>query len=220
MIKETKVIEGYCPLFSGFYNTQFDADFVFGLHLEQESEHFGIEILWDYINFDNKAYMAEIGKLYVREIKDTLVEHGFIKDLTFNKVISPREYNFHSDELDCKFEITKENYENIIKWCKENRKLFNDEIHEKCSNRSGFSSFYSNDGDVWLDMLENDSFKDEEVQIPVILGIILNSGLFEKTDEEIMESWMCNNYLSYFYTYNESTPKEVLEAIEKKSTEV
>lgn len=214
MIKETKVFEGNCPLFSGFYETYFQADF--DSHLEQESYYFGVDIIWDYINFDNKTYMADIGKMYVDKIKDTLVENGFINNLTFNRVESPREYNFYNDTIDVTFEIKPENYLNIVKWCRDNRELFCDEIKEKCTNRSGFISFYSADGNVWIDQLENDSFERDEAQIPTILSIILNDGLFEETDEEIMEPWNCNNSLEQYYTYNDCTPKEVLYAIESK----
>jgi len=155
-------IPTYLPLFTGFYESYFDASNSF-IEYEvdlSESEYkeyyeeldkagvthkFFNENLYDYIDYikgENGA--AE----YIAHSLINLDHSDIIKDVTYEKVVSPRFYNFSTDSINCTidFDETK-----LMVYLLENKEALTKYIADKYTSRDGFSSSYTNEVDYWLD---------------------------------------------------------------------
>jgi hypothetical protein len=209
---ETKVIETTCPQFPGFYHTIFSPELEG--HLENESQEMGVEILYDYLDWNNDKYQKEVAEHYSGEMETVLVNEGYITSMKFQKLWSPREYNFYTDLIYVAIGITAENHAKIVEWVKENRESFDSAIKEKFTSHDGFMSKHSNDGDEWFEMLINDEFDDDDVQYTFIFETIIKEDEL-KDDDSIQDGWQGNNCLGNYYTIDDNaTPTEVKKAIE------
>jgi hypothetical protein len=217
-LTETKVVEGVCPSFSGFYETAWGGDW--DSHLENESDHFGVVIKYDYLDIDYAKYQNDIAEYYTGEVETDLVKGGFITSMKFQKVNSPREYNFSTDKLDVELTITEDNYSKIVEYLENNDEDFKDYITANFSDRSGFYSFYSNDHMEWYKTLVADKLKCEETQISSILEFIFDNEFKDRDDYDYVSDWGGSNSLNDYYSINEkATPADVLEAINAKDDE-
>lgn len=205
-------IETTCPQFPGIYGTDFEPNF--NSHFSSESDEFGVDVGYDYIDWDSKAYIKSVAEHYVGEIETELVKEGYISSMTFQEVWSPREYNFRNDIIKVVTEITEDNRQKIIEWVRANREVFDEEIKERFTAREASPSYYSNNGDEWFEMLVNDEFDDDDdVQYTFILEVIIKEDEL-KDDDSIRDNWQGNNSLTEFYTYKDDIPTEVKQAIE------
>ncbi len=142
--------------FSGFYNSYHDA--VFDDMLERDLAYYGdelgasdeeleklSELYWDAdFNKVHSSYLSEYLPAFTSELSDLT---GVTVELTFDKLVSPKEYNFTTDTLAAFIskDSVKALYEavdkdNLASWVK-----------ERHSSRDGFISFYSNSLEEWLE---------------------------------------------------------------------
>lgn len=122
----------------------------------------------------------EYSQLYVEALKNELKDaHDITLDsLKFESLASPREYNFETDRIFC--HISQKDIETL-------RALVTNEqlaavIAKRCTSRSGFISYYSNDLAEWdsepLEQWDHNQ-----------LNILLNT-VFEYVTDGMAEHWL------------------------------
>ena len=172
-----KSIPTWLPIYSGNYGTiwedapneEREIDWI----NEQRAEKNLNPIEFDDIEFNYADFYNDLAELITDEIENELKE--FVYSVKFNKLESPREYNFTNDSIHCeikpKIKAIREYIEsNFDKWSKY--------LKDNYTSYDGFYSHHSNssESDEWqIDKACKDRHK---------LGAILNFiGLNEGIDE-------------------------------------
>jgi len=180
--------------FSGFYNTEWE-DLVTSAiesacEVEVEEDYILDESLLDKVNglkvYTNTSKILVDMLNYYTQDEISFDNHEIFKDITFSfiKLKSPNYYNWSTDEIqmDCNnLELLKSR---IYQYMQDNFKEFQNYIQEDFSDRSGFSSFYSNsicDSDWQLENLNS-------VQISYLLSKIIS-------EQEFLEYCVNKQYL-------------------------
>ena len=132
-----KTFKTYAPVFPGFYGTIFD-DILERKMDENRAEY--------------KEATEEIGKMIVERLTAKL--YYFVR-FEFEEVYSPREYNYTNNSINVIAYPTDELFSKF----EEDKKapLFQKFVKERCSSRSGFVSFVSNDitSEDWQELTED-----------------------------------------------------------------
>ncbi len=145
-----KTFETYLPIFTGFYNTVFEADEeqeVFCINEERENN--GLKevdynkIKWDYKVFERETAIACCNSIEekINDILDTKCK------ITFQEVVSPREYNFSNDSINIGIEI---DFNKLLDYINDNMKEFEVYIKDNYTSHDGFVSFNSNNAIEWI----------------------------------------------------------------------
>lgn len=90
-----------------------------------------------------------------------------IDSIKFQKEVSPKEYNYRNDAIDCFIRI---HMNKLIAWCYENKRYLNDYFKKNYTSCSGFISLYPNNFDEWEAKTEGFTELDNHY-----LGVILNA---------------------------------------------
>ena len=123
----------------------------------------------DDIQYDYTRFQNDTAKRACDVVSDFLHDIGIRNKITFQKVVSPREYNFSTDSVDVDIELNMMDLGRaIIKHYDEIER----EIKERFTSRSGFFSFVSNDIWEWREDWNNNNF-DEPRCIGALLEILL-----------------------------------------------
>jgi hypothetical protein len=145
-----KKVSTFLPLFSGFYGSHWDEPCFDG-----EDEHFelpdGMEF-WEHVDWNKYHY--HIAKEMCSEVKYLLSD--FVNDITFERVASPKYYNFENDAIHCEIDFNRNLVESYIN---ANKEAFDKYIKDRYTSRDGFISYYENDGSQFLDGWHDDSHK-------------------------------------------------------------
>lgn len=139
-------IGSYLPIFSGFYNTIFQAD------EEMVIEH---PYKYDDYDFDYEGYQQDVAKECVKQVEEWLED--FDIKVKFEELISPREYNFSNDSINVEYALGKDSMKKILDYLEENKEAFSEYIKKRYTSRSGFISSYSNDANEWIKDLKDES---------------------------------------------------------------
>lgn len=98
---------------------------------------------------DFSRFAKDTAKAYCAEIARRLDEIGFDETfIVFEKIVSPKFYNFTTDSVDCKITFDAEQ---ALEYCRNHLGAFREYLIENYRSRSGFISFYSHDPSEWLD---------------------------------------------------------------------
>jgi len=128
-----KKYKTWMPVFQGFYGTLLEFDYY---RLEDFDDV-------DNLNIDYKQYENDISELACNFIES---ECNFIKSVKFEKLISPKFYNFSNDSINC--EITLD-VNKLSDYINDNLEAFKDYLKDNYTSYDGFSSSYSNDVNKW-----------------------------------------------------------------------
>jgi hypothetical protein len=169
----------YLPLFSGFYNSHWD-----DIDFDGEEEYFNIpedKDFWEFVDWDK--YHNHIAKEMCNEVQYLLSD--FVSDIEFEKIVSPKYYNFSDDSINC--EITFDE-EKVTDYLINNFEEFSKYIRDNYTSRDGFISSYENNASEWLHEWQDDSHK---------VGSVLQ---FICENEQMEEPWDLNDtHISLFY---------------------
>lgn len=188
-----KTIESYLPVFPGFYGTQFESDIAEENTMYNLVEDDGLDITYDDINWDYKDYMERVAYGCISSVQNYLEHDGFSIEIDFEKVYSPREYNFGNDVAYCTYKVNDEDFNNLLDYLKANISEFKTYIDDKYSSRSGFISFFDTDLDTWFnEYLQEGSDKFERAFAGILEFYLTNEGY---TDYEMADD--CQDELSY-----------------------
>lgn len=144
----------------------------------------------EYDNIDWESTNINITKKYldiwVRKNESVLKDLGI--EVTFSKLVSPKEYNFRTDE--CVITVSfdyKSLKDKLVNLTKDNID-FKIYIKEKYSSYSGFVSFYSNDAEVWLCEYLNTKF--DNIVFSGFLGFLTDPLTFDEKIEDVFENYL------------------------------
>lgn len=167
-----QTFETFCPCFPGFYESLLYSadddcraaddciDFFGSSHEMQPGliEEIMKRPEFDF-DVDFSGYMARAAEYFCEVAEEKLNDiFYFSKDfetdnpgfkIEFEKVVSPRFYNFETDSVDCKITF---DVEMVLSYCRKNIDEFAKYLEERYKSRSGFISFYDYDVENWLDV--------------------------------------------------------------------
>lgn len=170
-------VKTYLPLFSGFYGSHWDDPCFDGeedIYNLPEGMYFEEFIDWT-------KYHEHIAKEMCNEVQYLLSD--FVSDIEFEKISSPRYYNFENDSIHCEITFNKTKVKQYIK---DNFEEFSKYIKNNYSSRDGFISYHSNNANDWMHTWN-------EHQVGSILQFICEN-------EQMEEPWDLNDcHVSLFY---------------------
>ena len=141
-------IETYLPIFPGFYGSIFEFD-----REEDEIDHFsletGRELTYEDIEWDYDEFHQRVSEACVDAIEAELKSEGFDITINFQKLVSPKYYNFSNDSIDIELELSTEVFDSLIEYLKANLDEF-EEYLTRYKSYDGFMSSYSYDSADWF----------------------------------------------------------------------
>ena len=200
--------ETWLPIFPGFYESCFDGSdsIIEGETDLDESEYkeryrklykkgvsleFFKKTFWDYTDF-SKCY-DEASEM----ICDGLIElnhNDIILGITYQKTVSPKEYNFTNDSIDCEIEV---DVNKLNKYLKDHLKEFTKYIALTYTSYDGFSSSYSNDVNDWLNVSEYGSH-----QLGSVLNFVIENNEGDEVSLKLLDESNCEDaFYNYKYDY-------------------
>lgn len=198
-------VETYLPVFPGFYGTIFE---IRGEeeeieYINEERKERGLKpISFNDCVFDYKEPMENTAKAACNWTERELIDLGIIKSITYQKIVSPREYNFTNDTIDIEVDFKMHK---LKAYLIENFEEFSKYIKEKYTSCSGFISSHPNDAQDWIDY-----HIDEKLEH--CIGSCLNFILFNEDDEcemSMYEHCLENNVGAILTNYDELLITEV-----------
>lgn len=191
----------YLPVFPGFYGTIFESS-----DEDQEIDNYNYErglkklseLEYDQFEFDYHEYRQGVAQSCTDFIEENLKNLNVVTSIKFEKVVSPREYNFRNDSIDIQVELSQENIVNIKKIITDNIDKFEVYIHDQFTSYDGFISFYDNNYENWLNEI------DDAIQYRTKLGVLLEF-ICRLDDDEIDDENM--------YYYSRENGENYLELI-------
>lgn len=157
---QKKLIEINNPINPGFYESVLDPRYILEDNQYNDDndlggliENAGLELETNYQEYMDLT-SQEVNNFFIKKVNEAAYNIMDIKNLLTKKesdlIISPREYNFTTDRVFFKVNVTGVNYTRFInKMFNEYRKELNEMIIKNHSSYDGFHSFYSNDITDW-----------------------------------------------------------------------
>ena len=145
-------IPTWLPVFPGFYNTIFDAQFDQELeYLKEQGELPDDADEGDLLyGWDNGGYERAVVACICDHMPSYFPPEAGILHCRFEKVVSPKEYNFVNDSANVTFEIDMEKFAPWVrKYLKDWAKEWAECLRRHYRSRDGFCSFYSDDVEDW-----------------------------------------------------------------------
>lgn len=189
-----------CPLFPGFYGTSFDSDVTESNEISSYNQDNNTNLDWDDFEFDYDDYRERVAKEFVKQCETELKRLGIIETIVFEKIDSPRAYNYSNDSIYCSISVNDENTENLKKYIHENAEKFAKFVEKNCSSYDGFISFLPNSFAEW-DKETNDFTEFEQNYFVLVLEFVLFN---ENLKSEIFCNTLENEGLTINYTIKAS----------------
>ena len=195
-------IKTYLPLFSGFYGTMWESD--------KSDFCYQNDCTFDDLIVDDDAYNKDV----VLGICDFVESNcPFITAVTFEKICSPKFYNFTNDSANVTITIKKREFK---KYLNDNKESLDNYLRERYTSCSGFISSYGNSFEAWKD--ETNNFTNLENHY---LGSLLDFYFFneEITEDDCyaMNETYIDSYITIdkvsFADLDDSRKKEVLQEL-------
>ena len=149
------IAETWLPCFPGFYNSCIDLDLdneIYSINQNRADNNVAGDITYEDVEYDFGKYTQDVSADWTEVVADKLKALGLVKSIKFEKVVSPREYNFKTDSVDVMIEYYPAK---LMKFIKANREVIEKYVHDKHTSRDGFMSFHSNNLDEWIADLNN-----------------------------------------------------------------
>ena len=186
-----KTIKTYLPLFSGFYGSHFEDDFYY--QFDNDECEFNFDFDFNDLDFDFNKYYLDLSKQITSKIEDELIFLKLVTECNFESLQSPKYYNYSNDSINIEIIVSDENIKQIQTYLLNNSENFKTYLKNKYTSCDGFTSFYSNNFEDWVNFTEN--FTD--FSNTHYLGSILN---FILLNEEIEEYTIYSDINTLFYT--------------------
>lgn len=234
-------VETYLPVFPGFYNTLFELNHE-SEDERQELEHlftetfklpeYLIERFVQLVHCEDSLYKIDYSqweydavKALTEEISFQLSEIETLKGfdcLEFQKICSPKEYNFSNDSGNISVKLTDERLfrASLLRYIRANRAAFDSHIKSRYTSRDGFISHYSNDGKDWIEDIQKGCSELDGHKLGRILDFILETegygeeSLYDAFCEETCNGLTISKYISGPLFNLERLPGPVLDILE------
>jgi hypothetical protein len=183
-----KTIKTYLPVFSGFYNTIWESD--------ETDFCYENDCTYDDLIVDYKQYKFDVVQEVIKWVKDNC---EFITAIKFEKICSPKEYNFANDSVNVTITIKPKE---LKAYLKANKEALNTYLKQRYTSYDGFMSSYGNSFEAWHEETNNFVNLDNHY-----LGSLLDF-YFENEDIEVLDCYykaMENIYIDNYITFREKT---------------
>ena len=174
-----KNIESYLPLFDGFYNTLFEYDNEDD-DIHSYNETHGTDLLYEDFDWNYTERHQRISKQVCDIVNGLLSDEDINMTINFQKLVSPKEYNFTNDSINCEYVISQKEYDKIIDYLYAYRINFQEYIKDRYTSRSGFISSHSSNAEVWMNNIKSESHL--EHGFGAVLEFILQNEEYESSD--------------------------------------
>jgi len=154
MITENIVTGTWLPVFPGFYETLFDGECMYESEIDGINEHvlpeeLALAMIENFHNSNAAAklwtdYTTSIAHQCVEIIEQELKKLGFIESIKFEKLISPREYNFANDSINVEVVFSADNIKRIRNYISKHQSEWQEYLKGTYTSYDGFMSHHSN----------------------------------------------------------------------------
>jgi len=100
-------------------------------------------------NVDNAQYEKDVCESVVDVIESQLKSNGLVTSIEMQDIVSPKEYNYNNDSINCKYSLSKDNINNINEILNDNSDKFASFINDRYTSVDGFISGHSNNVGDW-----------------------------------------------------------------------
>lgn len=171
------------PVFSGFYNSYWDGESDQHQELSDINDQREVNglppVTWDALEWDYKGFQKEVSVKITSVMEGWLKELGAIESLEFDALVSPKFYNFETDRIFAWVTISPENINWILDYLTDYKCEFGEYLENRHKSRSGFTSYYCYELDIWEERLKE--FQDlDHIELCTVFGFILKN----ETDEQ------------------------------------
>lgn len=141
-----KKIETWLPVFSGFYNTIWEpqTDTEIAYINERRNEGGFAPIGYNDCEWDYSGYQERVAEGVTKRVGAATIDAGLIQAIEYQRIKSPKEYNFRNDSIDVVVTLTRGNEKAILSFLKVNETTFSAYLKEVYTSYSGFISHYPN----------------------------------------------------------------------------
>ena len=157
--EEEKLVTGtWLPVFPGFYETYFNGDCLYDREIQYIEETITPKELADVLVdkfYETKAfdklyeeYQESIAKQCVSVIWNELLHLGYVENIEFEEIYSPKYYNYINDSINVKVTFSAENIRNIKAMIEEHTDEWKEYLKQVYTSRDGFISRHSNSPDA------------------------------------------------------------------------
>lgn len=151
----------WLPVFPGFYGTLLD-----GERLYEDATEYIMDTIEPvelsecmvkhlYISKANDKLMEDyrdsVSRQCVNMIEQELKKLGYLEEIIFETIVSPKEYNFMNDSINIKVIFSANNVERIKAMLKEHADEWKEYLKSRYTSCSGFTSYHNNypEADEW-----------------------------------------------------------------------
>jgi hypothetical protein len=171
-----KTFKTFLPVFTGFYNTIFEADNenseIDDINMHRRNKNMS-EIGFDDCNFNYAEYRKEVSIAVTKYIENELKDIDVLSKIEFEGLYSPKEYNFSNDSINIEVELTEDNIKEIKKYLYDNLDEYKQYLKDNYSSYDGFVSFYPNTFEGWLELTKDfNDFSDKMHLLGSVLEFI------------------------------------------------
>lgn len=183
----------WLPGFSGFYGSIWEENTGEEMELENVNEvrkEKGLPQLENDMEFDYdyRDYFGQLSKCITDAVSVRLKDDGFIDDWHYEKLSSPKEYNFVKDAIHVTFSLNSSNQKAIREFLRTHKEEFSEYLINHYSSYDGFLSSYSNNVEVWL----VDDYLTHEHKLGAVLNFILETVLKAEGHEGCLDFWIAD----------------------------
>jgi hypothetical protein len=217
---ETITVKTWLPCFPGFYESQ-----LFNYDMDAEAGELVVEQFTDKMFGFPRALLRAFlqqpdlperwqlqlnfegyKKAAAEEFCDQVEDLGFdikvadwpVTRVQFESVVSPKEYNFKTDSVNCTITLIPEVVEDYIRLSAAN---FQKYLDERYTTRSGFISSYDPDPDFFLD---RERWATDPHIMGALLDFMIKDQLGEDAESILAERVHCHTLLTDFYEFPEA----------------
>lgn len=205
-------IKSFLPVFPGFYGTLFEPS---------EDHIIEGDFTYDDYTFDYNSYQLDMSKACVNAIEAQLNELGFKIGVTFEHVVSPREYNFTNDSINVTYKVSGETVKLLKKYLIANLPAYSEYL-TRYKSRSGFISYYSYDVSNWLDVVNLKSLNHDAHCLGSILDFVLTNEDYDSEalrydrhcDSVNLDGWLTESEDDFLQNFIEDENYQNIEVLE------
>lgn len=188
----------WLPLFDGFYNTWYDPSYFFDDRANDFYEETEVDLIIDNNLFNFDDFKTDVINKHVEIVERELKDLGLVESITFERLNSPKFYNYRNDSVDVEIEMLPKNIVKLQDYVMVDFfSILYRQIEKDYKSRDGFISLYPNDLMEWE--IETNGFTDftkNEHYLGALLELILTYMIdTDHITDEVLESLYLTDYI-------------------------
>ena len=195
-------LETYLPLFPGFYETIFAPD---GEDMELDNingERRRLNLIgeadYDMCDWDYEGYQEEVADKCTVAVETLLKSAGLVDRINYQKINSPREYNFANDAIYVEVGMTSLHLAHLSQFVMKYWKEFEGYIKDTYTSYDGFLSSYPNEAAEWKEDTHNfTDFGNNLHQFGSVLEFCCRILIREDGGDNGFDEWLRDQLVDY-----------------------